>query len=318
MQYAGRSLNKHERNYSVNELEALAVISEIKDFNVYLYGRKFKVFTDNSSITWLYSQKKTKGRIARWILKLQEYDFEIIFKAGRINSNADAVSRIPELKSTLAVVGIDNPEKFNFKIEQEQDKNISEIIKNLNKNTNNKQTQEYNNKYKIDSDGLVWKKVHTTQPYDEPFRLIVPQSLKHQILTNYHDSMLSGHRGIQTTYNKIRDRYFWKNMYNEVSNYCNTCQECNKKKVTNEIKAPLQPIPTERPFQTIGMDLIGPLPTTEVGNKYILVFIDALTKWSEAVPIIGIIAKHLYEHIICRHGTPENIITDKFYSHSIN
>ena len=122
--------------------------------------------------------------------------------------------------------------------------------------------------------------------------------------------MLSGHRGIQTTYNKIRDRYFWKNMYNEVSNYCNTCQECNKKKVTNEIKAPLQPIPTERPFQTIGMDLIGPLPTTEVGNKYILVFIDALTKWSEAVPIIGIIAKHLYEHIICRHGTPENIITD--------
>ena len=62
------------------------------------------------------------------------------------------------------------------------------------------------------------------------------------------------------------------------------------------------------------MDLIGPLPTTEEGNKYILVFIDALTKWSEAVPIVktdsGIIAKHLYEHIICRHGTPENIITD--------
>ena len=96
--YAGRSLNPHERNYSVNELEALAVISGIKHFSVYLYGRKFKVFTDNSSITWLYSQKQPKGRISRWILKLQEYDFDIVFKAGRVNSNADAVSTIPELK----------------------------------------------------------------------------------------------------------------------------------------------------------------------------------------------------------------------------
>ena len=153
------------------------------------------------------------------------------------------------------------------KIEQEKDQNISEIIKNLNKNTNNKQTQEYNNKYKIDSDGLIWKKVHTTHPYDEAFRLIVPQSLKHQILTNYHDCvLLSAHRGIETTHNKIRDRYFWKNMYNEISNYCYTCQECNRKKVTNEIKAPLQTIPTERPFQTIGM---GPyLPQKKEINIY--------------------------------------------------
>ena len=66
--YAGRTLNKFERNYSVNELEALSVVEGIKHFHVYLYGRPFKVFTDNSSITWLYRQKEPKGRIARWIL----------------------------------------------------------------------------------------------------------------------------------------------------------------------------------------------------------------------------------------------------------
>ena len=56
--YGGRSLNKHERNYSVNELESLAVLSGVTYFHVYLYGRKFTIYTDNSAITWLYNKKR--------------------------------------------------------------------------------------------------------------------------------------------------------------------------------------------------------------------------------------------------------------------
>jgi hypothetical protein len=143
---------------------------------------------------------------------------------------------------------------------------------------------------------------------------VVPNALKHEILTSYHDNLLAGHRGVQTTYVKIRDRFFWKNMYKEVENYCHTCEICARKKVTTQNKAPLMPIPTQYPFQLIGMDLLGPLPQTEDGHKYLLVFIDSLTKWAEVIPLKTTgaeeIAKHLYESIICRHGTPEKLLTD--------
>ena len=74
-------------------------------------------------------------------------------------------------------------------------------------------------------------------------------------------------------------------MYKDVDNFCNTCIICAKKKATNDGRAPLMPIPTEYPFQLIGMDIIGPLPQSESGNKYLLVFIDSLTKWAEVAPL---------------------------------
>ena len=111
---AGRSLNLHERNYSVNELEALAVILGIEHFNVYVYGRKFKIFTDISAITWLYKQKQPKGRLARWIYKLMMQNFDIIWRAGRANSKADAVSRIPDLPESLTINSMPNVDKTNF------------------------------------------------------------------------------------------------------------------------------------------------------------------------------------------------------------
>ena len=111
--YAGRSLNSHERNYSGNELEALAVISGIEHFNVYLYGRKFKIFTDNSAITWLYKQKH-KGMTARWISKLMMYNFDTIYRPGGANSNADAVSRIPDLPESLTINSMPNADKINL------------------------------------------------------------------------------------------------------------------------------------------------------------------------------------------------------------
>ena len=89
-------------------MEALSVINGIEHFHVYLYSRK--LHTDNSSITWLYKQKAAKGRMARWILQLLQYEFEIIYKPGITNLNADAISRTPNLKGTLvtSVDGMDD------------------------------------------------------------------------------------------------------------------------------------------------------------------------------------------------------------------
>ena len=91
--YAGRDFNQAERNYSATEREALAVIDGIKRFQSYLYGRRFYIHTDHSALKWLMSIQDPTGRLARWSLLIQQFDFEIIHRPGKSNGNADALSR---------------------------------------------------------------------------------------------------------------------------------------------------------------------------------------------------------------------------------
>ena len=80
--YNGRDLNQAERNYTTTEREALALVEGIKKFQPYLHDRKFVVYTDHSSLRWLMNVKDATGRLARWALLLQQYNFEIIHLPG--------------------------------------------------------------------------------------------------------------------------------------------------------------------------------------------------------------------------------------------
>ena len=76
--YNGRGLNQAEQNYSTTEREALALVEGIKKFQPYLHNHKFIVVTDHSSVRWLMNVKDASGRLARWALLLQQYDFNIV------------------------------------------------------------------------------------------------------------------------------------------------------------------------------------------------------------------------------------------------
>ena len=93
--YASKTLAKAEQKYTTTKLECYAVLWGIEKFHHYLYGRKFKVVTDHQALTWLMKNENSlKGRRARWVLKMEPYDFEIIYKEGREHKNADALSRM--------------------------------------------------------------------------------------------------------------------------------------------------------------------------------------------------------------------------------
>ena len=92
--YGGKALTKEEKNYTTSEKELLAVLKGVEAYRPYLVGRNFTVYTDHRALVWLKSAKHT-GRLERWALKLQEYDFDIIHRPGKNNFVADALSRIP-------------------------------------------------------------------------------------------------------------------------------------------------------------------------------------------------------------------------------
>ena len=87
-----RTLKPAEKNYSVIERECLALVYATKQFRHYLLGRPFTVYTDHNPLQWLSAQKM-EGKLARWALLLQEYDFTIKYRKGSQNKNADAMSR---------------------------------------------------------------------------------------------------------------------------------------------------------------------------------------------------------------------------------
>ncbi|KAK9717196.1 RNase H-like domain found in reverse transcriptase [Popillia japonica] len=92
--FASKSLNKAERNYCTLEKELLAIVWAVKYFRPYLFGKKFKIFTDHKPLIYLFSMTNPSSRLTKFRLLLEEYDFEINYVKGKDNVVADALSRI--------------------------------------------------------------------------------------------------------------------------------------------------------------------------------------------------------------------------------
>ena len=85
--YGSRALTATERRYSQTEKEPLAIVWGIEHFHMYLYGAPFTLYTDHKSLALIYANPVSKppARIERWLLRLQQYDFDVVYKAGKDN-----------------------------------------------------------------------------------------------------------------------------------------------------------------------------------------------------------------------------------------
>ena len=111
--YASRSLTDREKKFSTTEKEALAVVFAVNHFRTYLLGKKFSLITDHSALRWLHSIE-AKGRLGRWVMDLQEYEFTVHHRPGSDNGNADALSRLPRMQdSELPMLGLADSYNYN-------------------------------------------------------------------------------------------------------------------------------------------------------------------------------------------------------------
>lgn len=131
--YAGRDFNAAEKNYSTTEREALAAIFGIKKFEPYLYGRKFILHTDHHSLKWLMSISDPSGKLARWSLLVQQYDFDMQHGPGIVRGNADALSRRPYAPPSPTISAFDVPGVQIERVRdfQRRDQDLADLIQYL-------------------------------------------------------------------------------------------------------------------------------------------------------------------------------------------
>ena len=148
------------------------------------------------------------------------------------------------------------------------------------------------------------------------YQALVPLKHRRTVLQFCHDERTAGHLGIRKTLEKARQSYYWPKMQTDVRQYVNGCEFCTKRKGENKTKrAPMKLVQTSYPMERIAIDILGELPITVAGNRYILVISDYYTKWTESFPMQNMeartVARILVEQVVCRFGVPAALHSDQ-------
>ncbi|CAK9834649.1 Retrovirus-related Pol polyprotein from transposon 17.6 [Anthophora retusa] len=486
--YTSRLLQGPELNYSTIEKECLAIIYAVNHFRPYVYGRAFNLITDHRPLIWMNSVKDPSSRLLRWRLKLAEYEYKLIYKAGKKNVNADALSRNPvpvlpltsdssdgqlfipsssrsskprgtttqsstptpaprrsppipsprrlthsptprltspstshdfpalDSRSTSPTTAANLPttdtdetyspplfdagnvaahdrrqflthirdrvimRKDNVACFVSLDGQPAEAgavdlaqarrLKPLRDATIGRAKVEQASKFALIQLPVKESALHSATPEDvaeclrslynvamelrlptisisrtnldnvswefirrallELFissntKIIVctnevqipPKDLHPEIIIENHVAAYGGHKGISKTYRRIREKYYWPTLKQDVQRYVNTCASCQTKKLTR-VKTRLPMTLTDTPgraFDKVSLDIMGPLPPTPSGFQYILTMQDLLTKYSLAAPLRSTsaidTADAFVKSLICRFGAPKAILTDQ-------
>ena len=146
-----------------------------------------------------------------------------------------------------------------------------------------------------------------TRGVPRPARLIkqlaIPNGLRKDIIASYHDSIAGGgHLGIDRTYTAIRFKYFWPNMYRDITEYIESCLPCQKANM-----------PISNAFERWHMDILE-ITITQQKYRYVLLVVDSFSRWCEAIPLktqeASEVANALFAEVICRYGAPSCLVSD--------
>ena len=341
--YASKVLSRAERRYCVTRKELLAVVTFIQHFRPYLLGRRFTLRTDHGSLTWLSRFKEPEGQLARWLERLQEFDFEILHRPGKKHLNADALSRIPckqcgrtegdlvdhevgAVQQSPPVV-LEGKSDAEIRRMQLKDDAIGFILRAKEKDQKPPTRDVKGKSMAVRRLNQLWSRLEIRNGmlqrlYDDSsgrrkwLQLVLPRELRDQVMQELHAGVISGHLGEQKMLDQLKERYYWPGMADDVKHWCQTCATCATKKTpAPKGRAPLQTVQAGYPMQVIAVDITGPFPESEGGNLYVLVVGDYFSKWMEAFPIpdqeATTVAAKLVDEVYCRFSPPEQLHSDQ-------
>ncbi|GFW47434.1 hypothetical protein TNCV_4537241 [Trichonephila clavipes] len=319
VEFASRLLNPAERNYSITEREALAVVWVLNKFIGYIDGASIIVASDHQPLRWLMKLKSPTGRLARWALQLQSFNLNMEYIPGKSNVVTDMLSRPACHEENelceVCTVAIDVPSRSPKEIRDEQmkDEELVKIISCLedpDKNINYVNWVERG--YLMNQDVLFR---YAPDSESEEAQLVIPSHERTLNLKNHHDAPMAGHYGAEGTYTRIAKNYYGTGMRKYVTDYVKNCPDCIKYRASDQKRSGLlqTPVRAQR-FETLAIDLFGPLPESKDGKRWILIIEDCTTKWVKLFALPNATAKEcaitLIEEVLLRYGIPRRLISD--------
>ena len=315
--YASRTLNDAQLNYATTEKELLAIVFAFDKFRPYLIGNKVVVHTDHSAIKYLMTKKDAKPRLIRWVLLLQEFDVEIRDKKGTENLVADHLSRLEGARDDVPV-NDEFPDEKLFAIEDKRA--VPWFADYVNYLVAKVIPPEFNYQKKKRFFAHL-KHYYWEEPIlyrhcaDQVIRRCVPEDEIHSILDHCHTLPCGGHFGGQRTAAKVlQSGFYWPSLFKDAHQFVSTCDKCQRMgNISRKDEPPMHPILEVELFDLWGIDFMGPFPAS-YNNLYILLVVDYVSKWVEAIPArtndAKVVTQFLRSNIFSRFGTPRALIID--------
>ncbi|CAM8950971.1 unnamed protein product [Rhodiola kirilowii] len=316
--YVSKVLDSAQMNYTTTEKELLAVVYAFEKFRPYLVATKTIVYTDHAAIKYLMAKKDAKPRLIRWVLLLQEFDIEIRDKKGVENVVADHLSRVELYDSKWFSAPIQDSFVGEYLMSAEDDApwyadfvnylTCNFLPEGLNYNQKSKFLHDVSRYYwddpflyKLCSDGI--------------YRTCVPKEDYKEIIACCHSSSYGGHGSASKTTSKIlQSGFYWPSMFKDTYEFVKACNECQRMgNIARREEMPRKGILEVEIFDVWGVDFMGPLPSSQ-GNSFILVAVDYVSKWVEAIASPScdakVVIKMFKKIIFPRFGVPRAVISD--------
>lgn len=319
---ASRGLNAAEKKYTTSEQELLAIVYVLGKFRNYVLGRKFVIKTDHRALTFLRTCKISSNRMSRWILAIQEYDFDIEHIPGKDNILADFLSRNPHAEEKQRIL-IENEEIIicamrkdnrsseklklkDLKREQMDDQEVGHIFEKLAGAADNTYV-EGKKEFKMVQGFLA------TKHHKDTWKIIVPKSLQEDMVWYYHFEL--GHFGAGKIIDAILENFIWRKMSRHVRKVLATCEVCQKSKhPVRSLEGRRLAVLRDKPGELVCVDLFGPLVKSKYGFQYIFVVIDAFSKFVKLYPLRRATSRactnKMIKEYIPEFGVPVEVLSD--------
>ncbi|CAM6093902.1 unnamed protein product [Calypogeia fissa] len=308
-----------EKNYSATDREALGISYACKKFRHYLLGYKVVFHTNHNALKYMVNKPDLTGRGARWVLLLQEFDYEVRVRPGKKHGNANFFSRID---GEPASEGIDDgfPDEKLYHIRVVDETCYKDIIHYLDsvelpRGIGSEAATMFLRKV---ASYMLVKGILHKQGIDGRLRRCLEEKEIKVVIRAMHKEEAGGHYAATTTTRKILDaRYWWPTLHKDVNLFVRGCDPCQRvgKPMRSHNHPPTTILPLA-PFEKWGIDFIGPITlVTRRKCRYIILAMDYATKWVEALPTpkndAKTAAKFMYEHIFTRFGPLLEIVSDR-------